>query len=57
MIGLTGQESSRVYPRSETVWYYKQVEATITFNVNKEGKCDSLVLLQDGAEYTAMRKE
>lgn len=55
MIGLTGQPSLRVFPRSETVWFYKEVDATITFNVDKNGKCDSLALLQNGIKHTAKR--
>ncbi|HXY33383.1 MAG TPA: serine hydrolase, partial [Planctomycetaceae bacterium] len=57
MIGLTGQPSYQVFPRSETVWFYKIVDATITFNVDKNGKCDSLVLLQNGVKQTAKRTE
>jgi serine-type D-Ala-D-Ala carboxypeptidase/endopeptidase len=57
MIGLTGQPSYQVFPRSETVWFYKVVEATITFNVDKNGKCDSLVLFQNGVKQTAKRKK
>ncbi len=57
MIGLTGQPSYQVFPRSETVWFYKVVEATITFNVDKNGKCDSLVLFQNGIKQTAKRKK
>ena len=57
IIALTGQQALRVYPRSQTVWYYKEVEATITFNVDKSGKCDSLVLFQNGVKQTAKRKE
>ena len=57
MIGLTGQPSYQVFPRSETVWFYKVVDATITFNVDKNGKCDSLVLFQNGIKQTAKRKK
>lgn len=57
MIGLTGQPSHQVFPRSETVWFYKVVDATITFNVDKQGKCNSLVLLQNGIKQTAKRKK
>lgn len=57
MIGLTGQPSLQVFARSETVWYYKVVDATITFNVDKNGKCDSLVLFQNGIKQTAKRKK
>jgi len=56
MIGLTGQPSHQVFPRSETVWFYKVVDATITFNLDKNGKCDSLVLFQNGIKQTAKRK-
>jgi serine-type D-Ala-D-Ala carboxypeptidase/endopeptidase len=57
MIGLTGQPSYQVFARSETVWFYKVVDATITFQVDKNGKCDSLVLLQNGIKQTAKRKK
>jgi serine-type D-Ala-D-Ala carboxypeptidase/endopeptidase len=57
MIGLTGQPSYQVFPRSEKVWFYKVVDATITFNVDKNGKCDSLVLFQNGIKQTAKRKK
>ena len=57
MIGLTGQPSYQVFPRSETVWFYKVVDATITFNVDKNGKCNSLVLFQNGIRQTARRKK
>lgn len=57
MIKLTGQSSFQLYPRSETEWFYKVVNATITFNVNKNGTCDSLVLFQNGIKQTAKRKK
>jgi serine-type D-Ala-D-Ala carboxypeptidase/endopeptidase len=57
MIGLTGQPSYQVFARSETVWFYKVVDATITFQVDKNGKCDSLVLFQNGIKQTAKRKK
>ncbi len=57
MIGLTGQPSYQVFARSETVWFYKVVDATITFNVDKNGKCGSLVLFQNGIKQTAKRKK
>ncbi len=56
MVGITGQPTQRVYARSETEWYYKVVDASITFKVNKAGKCDALVLHQNGANQTAKRK-
>ncbi|MDB5391610.1 MAG: serine hydrolase [Planctomycetaceae bacterium] len=57
MIGLTGQPSFQVFARSETVWFYKVVAATITFNVDQNGKCDSLVLFQNGIKQLAKRKK
>jgi D-alanyl-D-alanine-carboxypeptidase/D-alanyl-D-alanine-endopeptidase len=57
MIGLTGQPSYQVFARSETVWFYKVVDATITFNVDRNGKCGSLVLFQNGIKQTAKRKK
>ena len=57
MIGLTGQPSHQVFARSERVWFYKVVDATITFNVDKNGKCNSLVLFQNGVKQTAKRKK
>jgi D-alanyl-D-alanine-carboxypeptidase/D-alanyl-D-alanine-endopeptidase len=57
MIGLTGQPSHQVFARSETVWFYKVVDATITFNVDKNGKCNALVLFQNGIKQTAKRKK
>lgn len=56
MIGLTGQPPQQVYARSETVWFYKGIDATITFNVDKDGKCGSLNLFQNGINQTAKRK-
>jgi D-alanyl-D-alanine-carboxypeptidase/D-alanyl-D-alanine-endopeptidase len=55
MISLTGQPSYQVFARSETVWFYKVVDATITFKVDKNGKCDSLELSQNGIKQTAKR--
>ena len=55
MIALTGQPSLQVFPRSAKVWFYEEVNATITFNVDKNGKCDSLVLFQNGIKQTAKR--
>jgi D-alanyl-D-alanine-carboxypeptidase/D-alanyl-D-alanine-endopeptidase len=54
-VGLA-QPSHQVFARSETVRFYKVVDATITFNLDKDGKCDSLVLFQNGIKQTAKRK-
>jgi hypothetical protein len=56
MVGLTGQPTHRVYAKSETQWYYKVVDASITFQVNKKGKCTALVLHQNGMDQRARKK-
>jgi D-alanyl-D-alanine-carboxypeptidase/D-alanyl-D-alanine-endopeptidase len=56
MVGATGQQTFEVYPRSETEWYYKVVDATLIFKFNSDGQCESLELLQGGARQTARRK-
>jgi len=57
MVSLTGQPAARVYPRSETEWFYKIVEASITFQLDDQGKCKSLELLQNGVRQIAPRVE
>ncbi len=57
MVKLTGQETYRVYPKSETEWRYKVVDATLTFDVDKEGKCNGLDLFQNGIHQKAKRIE
>ena len=55
MVSLTGQPAYEVFARSETVWFYKVVDATITFKIDKNGKCNSLELFQLGKKQTAKR--
>jgi serine-type D-Ala-D-Ala carboxypeptidase/endopeptidase len=55
MVSLTGQPAYEIFARSETVWYYKVVDATITFKIEKNGKCNSLELFQLGKKQTAKR--
>lgn len=57
LVGLTGQPTFRVYPRSATEWYYKVVEATLTFQVDDQGKCNAVELFQNGARLKAKRIE
>ena len=57
MVGVTNQATHQVYPRSETEWFYKVVDATLKFQVDKNGKCNSLQLLQNGKTQTAKRIE
>lgn len=57
LVGLTGQQTFRVYPRSETEWFYKVVDATLTFRVDRSGRCNSLELFQNGVRQNAKRIE
>ncbi len=57
MAGLTNQQTVQVFPRSETEWFYKIVDATLTFKVDDQGKCESLELFQNGVRQTAKRIE
>ena len=54
-VQLTGQSALPVYARTETEWFLKVVEATVTFNVDKNKKCKSLELFQNGIRQTAKR--
>jgi CubicO group peptidase (beta-lactamase class C family) len=50
----TGQASFEIFPKSETEFYYKVVDAQITFNVI-DGKVNSLTLHQGGRKMNAKR--
>ena len=54
-VQLTGQPALQVYARTETEWFLKVVKATVTFNVDRKGKCKSLELFQNGNRQTAKR--
>ena len=55
MVGLTGQPTCRVFPRSETEWFYRVVEATLTFKIDEDGRCDTVELFQNGIRQKAKR--
>ena len=46
----TGQSEHPIFPKSKNVFYYKVVEAQLTFNQNEDGVVDSVTLLQGGQE-------
>jgi hypothetical protein len=54
-VQLTGQPRLPVYPESPTKFYYKAVDAQITFERNAQGKVDRLILHQSGRDQTAKR--
>lgn len=57
MVQVSGQPAARVYPKSETRWYLKVVKAELTFQVDDQGNCRSLVLHQNGRDIPAQRRK
>jgi len=55
MVGVTNQPTHQVFARSETEWFYKVVNAKLKFQLDDDGKCTSLKLLQNGITQTAKR--
>lgn len=55
MVGVTNQPTFEVYPRSETEWFYKVVDATLRFDVNRRGVCRAVELDQNGVRQRAKR--
>ena len=57
MAQATGQSNFPVFPKSENVFYYKVVQAELTFNKNEKGEVESLTLFQSGHKMTGKRIE
>lgn len=55
-IKITGQGNFPVYPESANTFFYKIVEAKVTFEVLDDGTVPSLTLFQGGAQQKAKRK-
>jgi len=55
MVRVTDQEKARIFPESETEFFYKVVDAQIRFKDIKDGKAQQLVLHQFGRDMTAQR--
>ena len=53
----TGQGEFEIFPKSETEFYLKVVEAQVTFNKDETGKVVSMTLFQGGQEMTGLKKE
>lgn len=49
----TGQNAYRIYASSPTAFFFKVVDAQITFNVDASGNVSGLVLHQNGVNHTA----
>lgn len=50
---LTGQNKLELHPESETKFFFREVEATVTFVRNKKGRVTNLVLNQNGHNVSA----
>jgi len=55
-VELTGQPAAPVYPSGRDEFYYKVVDAQITFNRNAAGAVTSLTLHQNGQNIRANRQ-
>ncbi len=56
MTQATGQQKIEIFPASDTEFFPKVVDATITFVRGPDRKVDSLILRQGGREMPATRK-
>ena len=56
-VQATGQDKFRIYPSSPTEFFYKVVDARITFVVDDAGRAGKLILHQNGRDMPATRRE
>ena len=56
MVQATGQQKFEVYPESPTEFFYKVVDAQLTFKLDKDGKAEELILHQNGQHMPAKRR-
>lgn len=57
MVQATGQPRFEVFPESEREFFYRVVDAQITFEAGSDGKAERLTLHQNGADMPAARIE
>lgn len=57
MVQATGQPEIEVFPESERAFFYKVVDAQISFEAGSDGKAKRLTLHQNGADMPAERIE
>jgi CubicO group peptidase (beta-lactamase class C family) len=55
LVGATGQSRAAVYPKSSVEFFYKVVDAQITFELDAQGHAAALVLHQNGRDQRARR--
>ncbi len=51
----TGQSMFPIFPKSENVFFFKVVEAQLTFNKGEDGTIESITLLQAGREMVGKK--
>lgn len=54
-VQATNQPRAAVYPKSNTEFFYKVVDAQITFEMDPQGRANTLILHQGGREQKAKR--
>ena len=55
---LTNQQALRVYPESPTLFFYREVEAELGFEIDQStGKAKAVTLFQHGMEFHCPRKD
>ena len=57
LVQLTGQATYDVYPETERDFFYKVVDAQLTFETDQQGKAVAVVLHQNGIDQRAPRIE
>ena len=57
MAQATGQPGFEIFPMSETKFFFKVVDAQITFNLNEAGEVESLTLHQGGRNVPGRKVE
>jgi serine-type D-Ala-D-Ala carboxypeptidase/endopeptidase len=55
MVQATGQDEYEVFPESETQFFYRVVDAQITFELAPDGTASALVLHQNGRSRRGVR--
>jgi CubicO group peptidase (beta-lactamase class C family) len=53
---LSGQPALPIFPTAADEFFYKAVEATLSFDEPREGKAHKVVLRQGGAEFSGARR-
>ena len=55
MAQLAGQDAAQIYAETEKDFFYKIVDAQLTFEIDAEGKVVAVVLHQNGLNPRAVR--